>query len=47
VCSSDLVSQLAIPAAPENSVIAEQLAGYQLHDKVIRAAQVIVATNPE
>ncbi|MCS6266283.1 MAG: nucleotide exchange factor GrpE [Vampirovibrio sp.] len=43
----EAVSQLAMPAAPENSVIAEQLAGYQLHDKVIRAAQVIVATNPE
>jgi molecular chaperone GrpE len=43
----EAVSQLAMPSAPENSIIAEQLAGYQLHDKVIRVAQVIVATSPE
>ena len=43
----EAVSQLAMPSAPENSVIAEQLAGYQLYDKIIRVAQVIVATSPE
>ncbi|MCX5919717.1 MAG: nucleotide exchange factor GrpE [Candidatus Melainabacteria bacterium] len=43
----EAVSQLAMPSAPENSIIAEQLAGYQLHDKIIRVAQVIVATSPE
>jgi molecular chaperone GrpE len=43
----EAVSQLAMPSAPENSIIAEQLAGYQLQDKVIRVAQVIVATTPE
>lgn len=43
----EAVSQLTMPSAPENSIIAEQLAGYQLHDKVVRFAQVIVATPAE
>jgi molecular chaperone GrpE len=43
----EAVSQLSMPSVPEHSIIAEQLAGYQLHDKVVRFAQVIVATAAE
>jgi molecular chaperone GrpE len=43
----EAVSQLVVPTAPENSVIAEQLPGYQLHDKIVRVAQVIVAASAE
>jgi molecular chaperone GrpE len=43
----EAVSQLVVPNTPENSVVAEQLPGYQLHDKIVRVAQVIVAASAD
>jgi molecular chaperone GrpE len=41
----EAVSRMNVPGKEENSVIAEQQAGYMLHDKVLRPAQVIVASS--
>jgi len=41
----EAVSRMNVPGKEENSVIAEQQAGYMLHDKVLRHAQVIVASS--
>lgn len=43
----EAVSQLAIPGKTPGTIIAEQQAGYLLHDKVIRHAMVVVATSPD
>jgi molecular chaperone GrpE len=43
----EAVSQLTMPGKAPGTIIAEQQAGYMLHDKLIRHAQVIVSTTPE
>lgn len=43
----EAVSTLTVPGVPENQIIAEQQAGYLLHDKLIRVPQVIVAASAE
>jgi molecular chaperone GrpE len=40
----EAVSRVNVPNQPENSVIAEQQAGYMLHDKMLRPALVVVAS---
>jgi molecular chaperone GrpE len=43
----EAVSQLPMPGKASGTIIAEQQAGYMLHDRVLRHAQVIVVNNPE
>ncbi len=41
------VSRQAAKNAAENTVIEEYQKGYQLHDRILRAAMVVVATGPD
>jgi molecular chaperone GrpE len=40
----DAIQQLAVPGAAAGTVVATASRGYRLHDRVVRPAQVIVAT---
>jgi molecular chaperone GrpE len=40
------IAQQPVADQPENTVVAVGQEGYQLHDRVVRPAQVVVSTNP-
>jgi len=43
----EAIARVVSTQAPTDTVVSEQLPGYQLHDRVLRAALVAVAVAPD